>query len=369
VFFRGFRGHIICLYQVEPVPALSVNGRHFALILPGLCGPVSDPPVTDYLVPRPVALDRLLSRSRVQQAGGMNLDSTLCHWFGLGDGRHSPLPFAPLTYLSDTGEQSPGYLLRADPVHLRADQSSLRLFDGHGFSVTQEEAAELVAAFNEFYAERGWRLTAPRPQRWYLSLPADPGITTTPIGSVAGQVIDPCLPQGDAAADWHALLNEIQMLFHTHPVNSAREQRGEPAINSLWFWGGGVLPATVRTRADRVATDHPLGMGLAQQAGITKVDVPEDVDELLAQTDDGLSLLVNDLLDGPTRYGDVENWVAALQQLEQHWFAPLLAAISKGEVSLLEIYPCNGYRYMTNKLQQRRFWRRSRPFEGVCKHG
>jgi len=348
---------------------LSVSGRHLALLLPGLCGPDSDLPVTDYLVPRPVALDRLLSRSRVQPAGGMDLDSTLCHWFGLADGQHSSLPLAPLTYLSDAGEQSPGYLLRADPVHLRADQSSLRLFDSHGFSVTQEEAAELVAAFNEFYAERGWRLTAPRPQRWYLSLPADPGITTTPIGKVAGQVVDPCLPQGDAAADWHALLNEIQMLFHAHPVNSAREQRGEPAINSLWFWGGGVLPATLLTRAARVATDHPLGMGLAQQAGIARVDVPEDVDALLAQTDDGLSLLVNDLLDGPTRYGDIENWVAALQQLEQHWFSPLLAAIKKGEVSSLDIYPCNGHSYMTNKRQQRRFWKRSRPFEAVCKHG
>jgi hypothetical protein len=346
---------------------LSVTGRQLALLLPGLCGPVSDPPVTDYLVPRPVALDRLLSRSKVQQAGGLDLDSTLCHWFGLDDGPHSSLPLASLTYLSDTGEQSPGYLLRADPVHLRADQSSLRLFDSHGFSMTQEEADELVAAFNDFYAERGWRLTAPRPQRWYLSLPADPGITTTPIGNVAGQVVDPCLPRGAAAAEWHALLNEVQMLLHAHPVNSAREQRGEPAINSLWFWGGGVLPAAVQTRADRVITDHPLGMGLAQQAGISRVDVPVDVDALLAQTDDGLSLLVNDVLDGPSRYGDIGSWVDALQQLEQHWFAPLLAAIKDGEVAALEIYPCNGYRYMTSKRQQRRFWKRNHPFEDRCK--
>jgi hypothetical protein len=297
----------------------------------------------------------------------MDLDSTLCHWFGLEDGQHRSLPLASLTYLSDIGEQRSGYLLRADPVHLRADQSSLRLFDSRGFAVTQEEADELVAAFNAFYAERGWRLTAPRPQRWYLSLPADPGITTTPIGNVAGQVIDPCLPRGAAAADWHALLNEIQMLLHTHPVNSAREQRGEPVINSLWFWGGGVLPATMQARADRVVTDHPLGMGLAQQAGIARADVPVDVGELLAQMDDGLSLLVNDVLDGPTRYGDIGSWVDALQQLEQHWFAPLLAAIRDGEVAALEIYPCNGHRYMTNKRQQRRFWKRSRPFEDRCK--
>ena len=345
---------------------MTASGRHLALLLPGLCGPVSDPPVTDYLLPRPAAIDRLLSRSRVQRAGGADFETTLAHCFGLQGEQQDMLAVASLTYLADTGEKSPGYLLRADPVHLRADQSSLRLFDSHGFSVTPEEADELVTAFNEFYAGRGWRLTAPRPQRWYLSLPADPGIRTTPVGQVAGQVIDPCLPRGDAAADWHALLNEIQMLFHAHPVNSAREQRGEPTINSVWFWGGGLLPAALQTRADRVATDHPLGMGLAQQAGITRLDVPVDADELLAQAGDGRLLLVHDVLDGPTRYGDIENWVAALQQLEQHWFAPLLAAIREGALSSLEIYPCNGHCYMTNKLQQRRFWKRSRPFEDRC---
>ena len=318
-------------------------------------------------MPRPPALDRLLSRSKVQPLAGTDLESTLCHWFGLE--QQAALPVAALTYLSDSGEQPRGYLLRADPVHLRADQSSLRLFDSRGFSVTQDEADELVTAFNGFYAERGWRLTAPRPQRWYLSLPADPEITTTPIGNIAGQVIDPCLPQGAAAAEWHALLNEIQMLFHAHPVNSAREQRGEPAINSLWFWGGGCLPGTLQSRADRVLTDHPLGMGLAQQAGISRMDMPADGNELLAQTRDGLTLVVNDVLDGPTQYGDVERWLDALQQLEQRWFSPLLAAIRQGVLSSLEICPCNGYGYMTNKLQQRHFWKRSRPFETVCQHG
>ncbi|MEN8109128.1 MAG: hypothetical protein ABFS22_14135 [Pseudomonadota bacterium] len=348
---------------------MSASDRHIALLVPGLCGPVSDPAVSDYLVPRPVAADRLLSRCTVWPADGVDLESTLGHCFGLESGHDAPLAVAPLTYLSDTGEQNPDYLLRADPVHLRADQSSLRLFDSHSFSVTQEEADALVAAFNEFYVERGWRLEAPRPQRWYLSLPSDPGVSTIPIGDVVGQSVDTCLPQGDAAADWHALLNEIQMLFHEHPVNHAREQRGEPAINSLWFWGGGVLPQTLQTRADRVVTDHPFGMGLAQQAGITRVDVPENADELLAQTGGGLSLLVIDTLDGPTQYGDIDSWVAGLQQLEQYWFAPLLAAVRDGGLASLVIYPCNGHRYMTNRQQQRRFWKRSHPFEAVCTHG
>jgi hypothetical protein len=302
------------------------------------------------------------------QAAGVDLDATLCHWFGLEGGPHDQLPVAPLTYLSDTGKQSPGYLLRADPVHLRADQSSLRLFDSQSFSISQEEADELVAAFDGFYSGRGWRLEAPCPQRWYLSLPAVPGMTTRAIAGVVGQSVDPCLPRGEAAAAWHALLNEVQMLFHAHPVNAAREQRGEPAINSLWFWGGGVLPRTLQTGAVRVVTDHPLGMGLAQQAGITRLDVPVDGDELLAAANDGLSLVVSEALDGSARHADVESWVKALRQLEQHWFEPLLAAVERGELAWLDIYPCNGHRYMTSRKLQRGFWRRSRFFEDVCAH-
>ena len=309
-----------------------------------------------------------MSRCKIQHASGADLGTTLAGLFGLGDGPLDSLPVASLTCLSDTGSATSGYLLRADPVHLRADQSSLRLFDSHSFSITQAEADELVAAFNAFYAERGWRLAAPRPQRWYLSLPSGPAITMRAITAVVGQSIDTCLPQGAAAAEWHALLNEVQMLFHAHPVNVARELRGEPLINSVWFWGGGELPATVQTTAARVVTDHPLAMGLAQQAGITRMDVPADGGELLAIAGEGVSLLVDDSLEGATQYGDIDSWLDALRQLEQHWFAPLLAAVRRGELESLCIYPCNGHYYLTNRKQQRRFWRRNRPFEDRCHH-
>jgi len=347
---------------------LSSRGRHLTLILPGLCGPVSDPPVSAYLEPRPVALDRLLSRCAVSAATGNDFHTTLAACFGLQYRNPDALPIAALTCLSDTGITSGDYQMRADPVHLRADQSSLRLFDSRSLTLTQGEADELVAAFNGFYAERGWRLEAPRPQRWYLSMRSDPKITTQAIGNVIGQSIDPCLPQGEAAANWHATLNEIQMLFHAHPVNAAREQRGEPVINSVWFWGGGKLPASVQTSAVRVATDHPLAMGLTQQAGISRMDVPVNGDELLAALDDGETLLVNDVLEGPTQYGDIESWVDALLQLERHWFTPLLAAVRSAALDSLEIRPCNGRSYLTSRKQQRVFWKRKRFFEDVCTH-
>ena len=258
--------------------------------------------------------------------------------------------------------------MRDDPVHLRADQSCLRLFDSHSFSLTQQEADELVAAFNAFYTDRGWRLQAPRPQRWYLSMISDPEISTRAISQVVGQSVDAFLPQGEAAASWHAVLNEIQMLFHSHPVNMAREQRGEPAVNSVWFWGDGPLPSGLQSRAVRIATDHPLAMGLAQQAGIERLDVPVDAEELLASVGEGATLVVHDVLDGPTQYGDIENWVDTLQQLEQHWFMPLLGAVKSAAIESLEILPCNGHSYRTSRKRQRAFWKRQQHFEDICVH-
>ena len=343
------------------------TGRHVVLVIPGLCGPQSDPPVSGYLTTRPVALDRLVSRSRVRTAAGDDRDMLLCSLFGLDIEAGVVPPVAPLTWLADTGAAGSGYVLRADPVHLRADQSRLLLFEGHSFDLSQQEADQLTAAFNALYADRGWQLTAIRPQRWYLSVPRAPLITTVPASRVAGQDIDACLPQGPAAVEWHALLNEVQMLFHDHPVNTAREQRGEPGINSLWFWGGGVLPENVQAPVAQVVTDHALGMGLAAVAEIPRRDLPADAGGLLALAVPGVNLVVSDALQWSARYDDLEHWRHGLQQLEQGWFVPLLAALRRGELASLRIYPCNGHSYVTSRVQQRHFWKRSRPFEDVCR--
>ncbi len=338
------------------------------MLLPGLCGPQSDPPVSGYLQPRPAALDRLLSRGKQVPQQDAGLEAALARCFGLEVCQQDALPVAPLTYRSDTGEAASGYLMRADPVHLRADQSSLRLFDADTFAITQEELDQLVTSFNAFYADRDLQLHAPCPRRGYLSLSTAPGITTTALSQVAGQDINAFLPQGEEAADWHRLLNEVQMLFHDHPVNVAREQRGEPAINSLWFWGGGLSPDSLQCQVTRIASDHPLVKGLALQAGIPVIDVPAEPRGLLAPDEDGVTLIINDVLASATQYGDVECWVNRIRELDRHWFAPLLEMLRQGVLGSLEIDPCNGARFLTDRRQQHYFWRRDRPFESLCPH-
>jgi hypothetical protein len=316
---------------------------------------------------RPAALDRLLSRSRRVSTGGGELESQLCSLFGLERESGYSLPVAPLTRLADTGKADAGYVMRADPVHLRADQSCLRLFEAHSFRVSQDEASQLTAAINELYVDSGWRLEPIRPQRWYLSLPQAPAITTFPLARVAGQDIDPCLPQGAAATEWHRLLNEIQMLLHSHPVNAARERRGEPVINSLWFWGGGLLPQDVHATISQHITDHALGIGLAMLADIPRRGLPAEANDLLTISLPGVNLVVNDVLQWPAQYGDVEHWLDCLQQLEEGWFSPLLTALRRGELASLTVYPCNKRRFTSSRAQQRCFWKTVQPFETECR--
>jgi len=346
---------------------VSASGLNLIVVVPGLCGPESDPPLSDYLRDsRPVALDCLLSRARVAADSGHGLGATLGRLFGLGLEPDRDLPVAALTWLADTGQSSGAWLMRADPVHLRADQSRLRLFDCHSFTITREEADALVAAFNAYFRETGWELAAPQPQRWYLSLPQPAALQTQSPDRVAGQDIDPCLPRGAEAARWHALLNEIQMLFHSHPVNAAREQRGAPPINSIWPWGGGGLPAQLQPRVTRLLADHPLAVGLARHAGLPRAELPASVRELLAMPGAGCTLLVDDRLEWPMHYGDIEAWLDGLQALEADWFVPLLAALRSGAVASLEIHPCNGLGFHVTRGGLRRFWKRVRAFETAC---
>lgn len=48
--------------------------------------------------------------------------------------------------------------------------------------------------------------------------------------------------QNPQLKDWRRFVNELQMLYFDHPVNTQRAQHGLPAINSLWPVGG-VVPS------------------------------------------------------------------------------------------------------------------------------
>ena len=301
------------------------------LIIPALLGPV---PQTPEPPPTPT-LDLLLDRARKDaDSAWADLPSLLLARFGA----EAAAPYALAADAPDWDRR--GWWLHADPVHLRPDRDLLRLFDARHLGISRAEADGLVAALNAHFADDGLNWHAPVADRWYLRCEKPPAIQTTPLAQVTGQHIDPYLPTGADALRWSALMSEAQMLLFQHPVSQAREAAGRPAVNGLWCWGGGTWqpPAT--------PPDLAVGLGSLLHGLAAAADRPcqsrpaADVSAHFAGAGERV-LVLWDALDEALADRDLDAWAGAARALEQ-WLAPGPAALRKGTLAELRIYPCDG---------------------------
>ncbi|MBL8258212.1 MAG: hypothetical protein JNM60_00150 [Candidatus Competibacteraceae bacterium] len=331
------------------------------LVVPGLLGPWpghrADPA---FPRPRAPSLEWLLARAR-PAAAPASTDALLFQLFGFSPSDAADGPVAAVTRLADGGALADGWWQRADPVHLRPDLHGVFLADARALAIEAAEARALAEAFNQTFADEGLQLEALRPERWYLRLPADPGLRSHPLESAIGRDIRTLLPYGPAKARWHKLLTEAQMLFHAHPVNRAREERNQPAINGLWLWGGGHCPTGLRPPAAGVYADDPLVRGLVRLAGAAVAPAPERADdwrESAAGEADGLVVL--DTLRHVAADGDIGAWVERVERLETAWFSACRRWLRSGKLTALRLYPGDGQSHTVTSAARWRFWRRPR---------
>jgi hypothetical protein len=223
------------------------------------------------------------------------------------------------------------------------------------FDLSQDEADALVRALNEHFSDAAQFRTI-EARRWAVKLAAESAFPESPALLAAGR--DPAAARG---AD--ALLTEIQMLLHSHPVNEAREARGEPAVNSLWLWGAGRLPRTVSAPWQSVAADDPAARGLARLAGMRGETLPASAQAWLARLpEDGRHLAVLDALRAPSVLEQPAAFADAVDELERRWFAPLLEALRGERIGMvtLRVPDAAGGAFETIRGDLRRFWRRPR---------
>jgi hypothetical protein len=74
--------------------------------------------------------------------------------------------------------------------------------------------------------------------RWRVWLTQDARLTSITPAAVSLLSVSDWWPQDDSMKAWRKLLNEIQMVWHHHPVNEQRAELGLEPINSLWLYGG-----------------------------------------------------------------------------------------------------------------------------------
>jgi hypothetical protein len=221
------------------------------------------------------------------------------------------LPVAALGRLGDTGSAE-GAWMRADPVHLAIEGDALRLRDASSLGIGLEEARSLAAALQSHFAPDGLEFHAQTPVRWYVKLAAGEAPATTPLAEALGRNVFGLLPHD---GKWRSAMTEAQMILNGHEVNARREAEGKPAINSVWFWGAGALPAAVARPYAVVHANDASARGLATLSGAKLQDVPAGVSGIdLAREDDAVLAIV-DGIDAAT--------------LDERWFRPLGEAIER----------------------------------------
>lgn len=87
------------------------------------------------------------------------------------------------------------------------------------------------------------------PMQWVAELPNAADLEGCSLALAEGLNVEHYLPQGRQARAWRRILNEIQMLWHDHPVNRQRQALRQPPANALWF-GGRLTPSSPDARAD-----------------------------------------------------------------------------------------------------------------------
>ena len=239
-----------------------------------------------------------------------------------------------------------------NPAHIQIARSHSMMADLRHLGLSDDEGRALYEAARPLCEEIGHPLLYGDAQTWFLRADTWSGIEAATPDTVAGMDLSDFVPRGKQALPLRRLQNEVQMLWHTHPVNTAREDRRLPAVNSFWLWGASKDAPRVSGRMAGFGVPGWM-RGLSSEA-LTSLD---GLDGLLVQ--DGM-LVVGVLADAAIA-ADWGTWLQQVQHLETALFAPLHAALLQGRVKELELVLSSREtlaEFTTSAMAQRKFWRR-----------
>lgn len=259
---------------------------------------------------------------------------------GLGEcfaGVDANLPAAAITREYLVGDAADTCWLSADPAWIQPDMTGARLLACGQLQLDIDEAQTLAESLQPVFADAGMALLVSTPDRWHVQLPSGLALPRFDAPEQAmGEDLSQHLPAGAEGRPWRILLNEIQVLLHQHPLNAQRRARGSAPVNSLWLWGGGRLPDSMRSALDGVISDDLLLRALAARADVAQLArAPQTVAAA------GPGWLI-DLQDLPA--GEIASaWWPSLQPLfERH---------------PLQLHFASGERWLHRPWHRWRFWR------------
>lgn len=264
-------------------------------------------------------LANLLAKGQVARLD-MPLEALVCEQFRL---QTTPdYPIAAISASLDGLDVGDAYWLRADSVHLALQPDCLSLAEPVPLSVERKHAALLIASLNKHFCQDGLVFFSGKSGAWYLRCDEIPQIKTSLPSLAMYKNIHQFLPLGDESLQWLALLNEVQMLLHEHPVNEERESAGEVVANSVWFSGGGVMPQfkVFQHNLDLIIANGVFYQGLAQLTKTPYKTLPVNLDEVLQNTALHVRLQL-----------------PQINNLDEVWFRPLFSALKSKKIRRLTL--------------------------------
>lgn len=290
--------------------------------------------------------------------GGQRLSPDLARMLGRADAsvadageraqlrRHFSLvpdhwPLAALTRRVDASDAEGARWLRADPAHIRPDINGARLMAcGDALQLDRGDADAFLPALKPLFGDTGFPIDAPIPGHWYLRLPREAKLPafSEPADALGGDLFDH-IPDGDAGRRWRSLLSEAQVILHQHPRNALRTAQGRLPVNSLWFWGGGVLPDAVASGHARLQSDDEIARAIAHGACAV-----ESLPERYLEAGDDLLVDLRHLRD--------------VARLQREWWQPAAASIANGTLQGLRLDFGDGHVVDIARSQRWRFWRK-----------
>jgi hypothetical protein len=273
-----------------------------------------------------------------------------------------------------------------NPAHINIARSHLTMADPRYLGLLEEESRALFDAAKPSFDEAGYGLEYGDAATWFMRTDDWAGMDTASPDAALGMNLTDWMPTGPRALAYRKLQNEVQMVWFTHPANAARAARRLQAVNAFWPWSGTTTSADSVVSADNVVNADnvvpakgsapPRGTPVRPPApigtpSIAAFETPGWLTALATRKLSSLSgiatgvtqdtLLICGNVAAPAVAADWNGWLQQMQHLEAELFAPVLAALMRGEIKDLRLVLSHRSalaEFTTTALAQRKFWRR-----------
>ncbi len=208
--------------------------------------------------------------------------------------------------------------------------------------ITTEEAAQLIEAVNEAFADEKIRFyTGVSYRHCMIVHNGSTEYKLTPPHDVLDQKVGPNLPEGEGSEFIVEMMRKSYDILKDHPVNIARREKGLNPANTLWIWGQGKKPnlSSFRNKYHidgSVISAVDLIKGIAICAGLDSIDVPGATGNLHTNYEGKAQAAIEEFKKGKqfvymhveapdecSHQGDLEGKIKSLEYIDQRLFLPV----------------------------------------------